>query len=66
MCVCAREKKHDSTNTLSNATQSMLAKRSNTSPPLIRSPCLAPAHRLAQKEVKIKSTMLYPKTSSGL
>ena len=22
----------------------MLAKRSNTSPPLIRSPCLAPAH----------------------
>jgi hypothetical protein len=30
----------------------MLAKRSNTSPPLIRSPCLAPAHGpMQQREV---------------
>lgn len=44
----------DPTYTLSKAIESMLAKRSNTSPPLIRSPCLAPDHFFRQKENKLK------------
>lgn len=36
----------------------MPAKRSNTSPPLIRSPCLAPAH-MSDVEKKVKASSEY-------
>lgn len=38
----------------------MLAKRSNTSPPLIRSPCLAPAHvPTQQRKLEVSRSTIF-------